>query len=331
MKLQPNIKLNDFRLIQKLGSGGMGEVWLAYQEGIDRKVAMKVLHTEYLNDEEVIKRFIQETKNTGKLQHPNIISAFDAGVVDNSYYMAMVYVEGKDLEKQLEIDGIFNEKKALKIIRDIAEALKYAWDKYKIIHRDIKPGNIMIDKFKNTKLMDMGLAKSLVDSNMNLTMTGQILGSPNYMSPEQALSEKQLDCRTDIYGLGVTIYHLVTGIIPFDDPSVMKTVQNVINKELPDASDINPEISKQCSLLIKKMIAKDPNDRHKNWSAVIDDINLVIKGEKPKLILSKNKKSKNRKEVSKENKSNNTIFIIFILFTVLAICAIGLLLFFLKK
>ncbi len=293
MKLSVNMAIDEYVLIKLIGQGGMGEVWLANQTEIDRKVALKILNSKLASNQKIVRRFIREAKNTGKLQHDNIITALDAGVTkDEIYYIVMSYVDGQDLDHIIENQGAFKEKKALKIANDIADALHYSWNNHMMIHRDVKPANIMIDKFEETKLMDMGIAKCLGDDTVALTMTGTIMGSPNYMSPEQAKGRPDVDFRADVFSLGTTLFHLVTGIPPFDDKKIANVISNVINEHIENPSKINPKVSKQCTQLIYKMTSKKPEDRYKSWETVMEDIELVKAGHSPKFAINPNIKNK---------------------------------------
>ena len=195
--IKPGIKIAGYEIVRRLGAGGMGDVWLANQTAMERKVALKILSPALTSDQEFIERFLKEIKTTAKLEHPNIVTAFDAGVDGKIYYLAMSFIDGVLLDDLLDSGKNVQEKEALRIVRSIADALRYAWDDFKILHRDIKPANIMLDTRKNAKLMDMGISKSLSEEK-GLTMTGMIVGTPYYMSPEQARADADIDCRADI-------------------------------------------------------------------------------------------------------------------------------------
>ena len=278
--IRPGMKIAGYEVVRRLGAGGMGEVWLANQTAMDRKIALKILSPALTSSSEFIDRFLKEVKNTAKLEHPNIITAHDAGVDNGIYYLAMSYVDGAVLEDLLSIDKKVPEKEALRIVRCVADALRYAWDEFKILHRDIKPANIMLDSRKNPKLMDMGISKSMSEEK-GLTMTGMIIGTPYYMSPEQARAEADMDSRSDIYSLGSTLYHLVTGEVPYDATTAMGILMKHMADPFPPPQKKNPLISDECSTLLEIMMAKSPNDRQKTWEDVISDIDLVISGKFP--------------------------------------------------
>ena len=274
------VKLGGFVLEKLLGFGAMGEVWLARQLAMDRLVALKLLSREYTLDSSFIDRFLKEVRISAKMDHPNIITAFDAGCDNDIYYLAITYVDGETLEDRFERIGALPEKEALKITMEISEALCYAWNDFKIIHRDIKPANIMIDRKGVAKLMDMGISKS-ANEGAGLTMTGTIIGTPYYMSPEQGTGDRELDFHSDIYSLGATLYHIVTGVLPFDATTALGIVSKHITEPLPSPLDKNPAVSEQCSSLIETMMAKSKEDRQASWEEVISDIRLVLDGKFP--------------------------------------------------
>lgn len=278
--INPGMTIGGFVIERQLGIGGMGEVWLAVHKAMDRKVALKILSPALTGDSDFVTRFMAEVKVSAKLEHPNIVTAYDAGSEDGTYYLAMTYVNGKELDSKLKSDKVIDEREALRIIRSIAEALKYAWDEFKILHRDIKPSNIMLDARGNAKLMDMGISKSMCE-NKGLTMTGMIVGTPYYMSPEQARAETELDSRSDIYALGTTLYHLVTGEVPYEASTAMGILTRHITEPFPPPQLKNPALSDECSVLLEVMMAKKAEERQQDWSAVISDIDRVLSSKFP--------------------------------------------------
>ncbi|OGV51468.1 MAG: hypothetical protein A2017_13380 [Lentisphaerae bacterium GWF2_44_16] len=278
--IHEGMEVAGFRLERKLGTGGMGEVWLSHQVAIDRKVALKILSPTLTNNKDFVARFMQEAKMAGRLEHPNIITAFDAGVDKGIYYLAVSFVDGIELKDKIRVEKIIPEKESLKIIGQIAVALRYAWEDFKILHRDIKPANIMIDRRGVAKLMDMGISKSISEDS-NLTMTGVIMGTPYYMSPEQALAKADIDFRADIYSLGATLYHIVTGSVPYDAETAVGILTKHITDPFPQPKLINPNISDQCNALLEVMMAKKKDNRQKSWDDVILDIDLVAEGKMP--------------------------------------------------
>ena len=278
--IEAGVILGGFVLEKQLGFGAMGEVWLAHQQTMDRKVALKLLSREFTLDSQFVDRFLKEVRLSAKMDHPNIITAFDAGCDKDIHFLAISFVDGFDLDQRLTEVEILPEKEALKIVHEISSALCYAWNDFKILHRDIKPANIMIDKKGSAKLMDMGISKS-VNEEAQLTMTGTVIGTPYYMSPEQGMGEKDLDCRSDIYSLGATLYHLVTGALPFEATTAIGIISKHITEPLPPPQNTNPDLSDACTAFLEIMMAKGCEDRQQTWEEVIEDIDMVLAEKMP--------------------------------------------------
>ena len=278
--IQPGTTVGSYRIECKLGAGGMGEVWLAQHATMQRAVALKILSPAMTVDPEFVKRFMHEVQTTAKLEHPNIVTAFDAGHDGDIHYLAVSYVDGEEVDELLQEQGVMPEEDALLIARGVAEALEYAWDKFRMIHRDIKPANIMLTSDGVPKLMDMGISKSMAE-DVQLTMTGYIVGTPHYMSPEQARGETDIDFRADVYALGATLYHMVTGTRPFRGTTVMAVLTRQITEPLESPRKRNPDVSEGCAALIEAMMAKDPRDRPGSWGEVVRDIDRALDGKMP--------------------------------------------------
>ncbi|MCK5845125.1 MAG: protein kinase, partial [Victivallales bacterium] len=278
--LESGAVCGDFKLLERLGAGAMGEVWLAEQTSMERKVALKVLFPQLASDKRFVARFLKEAKNSAKLAHPNIVTAFHAGVDRGIYYLAISFVSGDTIESALDNAQVYEEKEALRIVRDIALALEYAWGEFKILHRDIKPANIIIDKKGVPMLLDMGISKSL-DEDSTLTMTGTVVGTPYYMSPEQAIASEDVDFRSDIYSLGTTLYHMLTGSVPFQAGTAMAIIMRHLHDDLPPPRERNSEITENCDTLLHVMMAKKREQRPQSWTALVNDISEVMAGRPP--------------------------------------------------
>jgi hypothetical protein len=274
--LGPGARIGGFEIERRVGTGGMGEVFLARQVRMNREVALKVLPPAMTKNRELLERFIHEVHMAGKLEHPNIVTAFDAGEEDGYHYLAMSFVDGEDLADRLERELRLPEREVLSICYRVARALGYAWDNHKLLHRDIKPGNIMIDRSGEIKLMDMGIAKSLGEDSNNLTMVGLFVGTPYYMSPEQAMSVSDIDCRSDIYSLGATMYHLLTGCRVYDGPTSMAVLSKHLSEAVPEPRNRNATISEATNTLVVRMLAKNRDDRPQNWDALADDVRALL-------------------------------------------------------
>lgn len=268
--------IGKYELTAKLGSGGMGSVYKAKQKSMNRMVALKILAPRLAKDKDFVKRFIREAQIAGQLSHPNIIRAIDVGEANGHYYFAMEYVKGKTLRKILSERIRIPEIEALRIARDIASALQHAHS-HNVIHRDIKPDNIMITVKGEAQLLDLGIAK-IKGSDTAITMAGEALGTALYISPEQASGSKETDIRADIYSLGATLYHALTGEPPFegDNPGAI-IIKHIQNLPVPPKK-INPNISDNVEKLIMKMLQKKPDDRYKDPTALLEDIALIMTG-----------------------------------------------------
>lgn len=246
----------------------MGLVYLAHDKRLDRKVALKVLQLDPNLDEEdkqkTVNRFYIEGRSLAKLTHTNIVSIYDIGEEDSQYYMIMEFLEGKSLAKLLQIKSPFSVDLVISIGIQITNALSYIHER-NILHRDIKPGNIMLSESGTAKLTDFGLAK-LTDTKHSLTQTGSLFGSLVYIPPEQALGSKSLDNRADIYSLGVTLYELVTGVSPFHDETIAVVIKKILEENPVNPSSIIKSIPKELDEIILKSIKKSPDERYKNIS-----------------------------------------------------------------
>ncbi len=251
--------LPGFEIVERIGQGGMGTVYKARDLIGGRWIAVKLLAPFLAADEEYVKRFFVEARNLQKLHHPNIVGAYDAGIAGDHKFFVMEFVEGPTLEKVLQKKGILKESLALEITRQIAQALDYAWT-HKIIHRDIKPQNLMITHDRIVKLCDLGLSKD-VTSDVSLTMTGSVNCSPPFASPEQAQGLKDTDIRSDVYSLGVTLFQMLCGELPFKGNSPGQFLLQHVTQKPPNPRSKNPKMSPTVSQLILRMLEKEPKDR----------------------------------------------------------------------
>jgi serine/threonine protein kinase len=257
------LKISGYRVKKKIGQGGMASVYLAIQESLDRPVALKILSPDYSNSPEFSKRFLNEGKILASLRHSNIITIHDIGIEHGMHYIAMEYVEGKDLKSKLRT-GI-KPSTALDYTETIADCLQVA-HKRNIVHRDVKPANVMFREDGTVLLTDFGIAKQLGGTS-DLTVTGSTLGSPHYLSPEQAQA-KPLDGRADIYSLGIMLYEMLVGKKPYQGDSDINTVLKHIIEPVPTL----PDHFKSFQPLLDKMIAKAPSDRFGDVAALINAI-----------------------------------------------------------
>lgn len=276
-EIASGVVIGGFEIKGLIGKGGMGEVYLARQVSMDRDIALKILPAHLTRDKSLVERFLKEVRNSAQLDHPNIVTAYAAGEDDGIYYMAMTYIRGENLDAILQ-RGPMDEHETLELCRKIAGALRTAWNEHGMIHRDIKPENIIVDQKGVPKILDMGLSKSMHDSAQTATNPDTIMGSPNYMSPEQIESSDNVDFRADMYSMGTSMYHMLTGTIPFYGGSYINTLKRQSNEQLPDPRTINPHISDACVSFMERLLAKHPKHRFASWEELIEALDLVSKG-----------------------------------------------------
>lgn len=268
----------DYVIRKKLGEGGMGAVYLAENANIDQRIAIKVLHGEAAQNDELVKRFNREAKAISRLTHPNIIRVFIFGrTEDDLVYLAMEFVEGKPLRNVLAEAGVFEELRAIKVMRQALHALQEAHD-MGIVHRDLKPDNIMITHFRGVKeyvkVLDFGIAKVKEPdgSQQKLTQAGVVYGTPEYLSPEQAQA-KELDGRSDVYSMGCILYELVTGRVPFQsNTAVAILASHVYDQPKRPAEVAKRSISPEMDRIIMKAMEKDPKDRYQTTMEFLSDL-----------------------------------------------------------
>ncbi|MBI4712714.1 MAG: tetratricopeptide repeat protein [Planctomycetes bacterium] len=268
-----------YNLARKLGQGGMGAVYLAYDTVLNRQVAVKIV---VLEDEESIQRFMREARATAKLKHPNIITVYDFGVFEKYYYLTMDYIEGPSLDGLLkDKDNHLTPRRTAEMFYQIALAVDYAHQEG-IIHRDIKPSNILIDRNGNTYLTDFGLAKELSSAKVghSLTLSGTILGTPSYMSPEQAKGDKaRIGPRSDIFSLGATLYHALTGQTPFKTGEIYEILDSVVNADPTPPRKVLASINQDLETICIKCLEKEPANRYQTAGELANDLRHYLDGE----------------------------------------------------
>ena len=276
-----DIHFGEYLVLEELGRGGMGTVLLAKHRRMDREVAIKILPITILESKAAVARFYQEVKVAAQLSHPNVVHAYDAGEHHGFHYLVMEYVRGHDLARVLEQLGPLPTSLALDYVSQAAAGLEYAHRKG-VVHRDIKPANLLLDDEGTVKVLDMGLARlgGMVggERSLHLTTTGQVMGTVEYMSPEQAEDTRTADHRSDIYSLGCTLYRLLTGESPFARDTVVKTILAhrdapipwIECEKEPDRLAVNP--------IFQRMVAKSPADRYQSVTALMSDIQPILEG-----------------------------------------------------
>ena len=256
--------LKHYKVLSVIGEGGMALVYKSRDERNASIVALKVLKRGETVDQENLQRFLKEFKTGSKLNHPNIMQVFEIGEVEGTYFIAMEYINGSSLQEILDEKGRLSQEGTLKIAIQVAKALEFAFNQ-RIIHRDIKPENILISREGEVKITDLGLAKELKRYvSVNITKTGEGIGTLHYMSPEQVENTRDVDQRADIYSLGATIYECLCGQPPFDEVGVWKFVEAINEKPPPDLNERVPNLHPAVWPVVQKSLAKRPEERQQN-------------------------------------------------------------------
>jgi beta-lactam-binding protein with PASTA domain len=269
---------NRYRLLRPLGSGGMADVYLAHDDTLDRDVALKVMSSRYAGDEEFVERFKREAQSAAALSHPNIVSIFDRGESeDGTYYIAMEYLPGGTLKDRIVKCGALPAHTAAAVALQMAEALRAAHER-NVIHRDIKPHNILVTGLGDVKVTDFGIARAAASSTM--TRTGHILGTAHYISPEQAMGEP-VGPASDLYSLGVVLYEMLTGELPFDADTPLGIAMKHVNGHLRQPKELNPAVPDGINAITLRLLAKNPDDRYASDSELIEDLERICDGLDP--------------------------------------------------
>ena len=263
-----------YRLERKLGSGGMADVWLAEDQELGRKVAIKMLHERYANDTQFVERFRREATHAAGLSHPNVVSIYDRGAAEGSYFIVMEYVEGRTLKELLVTRGPCPVPVAISYVRQVLAALRYA-HRNGIVHRDIKPHNVLVDHEGRVKVADFGIARA---GSSQMTEAGSIIGTAQYLSPEQARGAP-VDESSDLYSTGIVLYELLTGELPFTGETPVEIAMKHLSQVPPAPSSIRPEIPRDLDLVVLRALAKEPADRYRSATEMDRDLELVGRGE----------------------------------------------------
>ena len=274
----PNIPFLDF--IGIAGRGGMATVWRAWHKEFQRDVAVKVLDSSFAANGKDIRQFMIEVRTMSNLHHQGIVQGYGADYADGSYYCIMDYVDGYTFGSLLNRKKHIAEADALVICESVADAMKYAWENFGIVHCDIKPENIMADRDGTVKITDLGLCQSQAAMKRNLSQVDEVIGTPAYISPEQIFGDVELDCRADIYSLGATLYHLTTGRMLFPLTNNDDILRAHVDEEqsAPDPRLFKPDLSQNFVNLMACMLVKDRGYRYQSWDEVFTDARIVEEG-----------------------------------------------------
>ncbi|HZT78619.1 MAG TPA: serine/threonine-protein kinase [Gemmataceae bacterium] len=275
-------RIPGYELLDKLGQGSMGTVYKARQLSMNRLVAVKVLHPRLAANPEFLRRFTREAHLAAKLSHNNIVQAIDVGSAGVLHYFVMEYVEGVTIKEELERGKIYEEREAVDIALQVAQALAHA-SKRGLIHRDIKPANVVRTADGIAKLADLGMARETADERQAHAEKGMAIGTPHYMAPEQVRGREDIDVRADIYSLGATLYHMVTGQPPFPMDGVDAVLLAHVKEELTPPDHLNTKLSSGLGEVVEFMMAKDRRQRYRTPEDLIIDLECLLNGEPPKL------------------------------------------------
>jgi eukaryotic-like serine/threonine-protein kinase len=274
-RLSSTVLSGRYRLESKLGSGGMSTVYLALDEVLDRPVAIKLLHREISEEADQLERFRREARAAARLSHPNLVGVIDAGEDDGRPYIVFEYIEGRTLKRRLQEEGDLPVDEAVAYAIEIGRGLTAAHAR-KLVHRDVKPQNVLIDPDGRAKVTDFGIARSL--ETKGLTATGRVLGTTDYVSPEQAMGE-DVDERSDVYSLGVVLYEMLTGEVPFQAETQVGVAMKHVNEPMPDVQTRRPEVSAAVASVVDRATTKDPRDRYSTVAQMVRDLEQTLEVE----------------------------------------------------
>ncbi len=278
---EDGISLPNLRLEAVLGRGGTATVYQARQVSTGREVAVKVLDADFVRTEEDVGRFLHEAKACARFRHRNIVRVYDVGVEQGIYYFVMELVQGYTFAHYLQRKERVAVGDVLIILEAVTAALRYAWEKFRVVHCDLKPDNLMVDADGTVKVMDLGIARSLLTARGSAAdRDGEIMGTPAYMCPDQIYDLPDLDCRADIYALGATAYHLLTGTVLFPGKTDQQVVEAHIGPNFArDPRALAPTVPRPLALMLNRMLAKDRVLRYPNWETLAADISRLYAGE----------------------------------------------------
>jgi serine/threonine-protein kinase len=271
-----------YQLLEKLGRGSMGTVYKAQQLSMNRLVAIKMLHPRLAADPRLLKRLTREAHLAAKLSHNNIVQAIDVGAAGSLHYFVMEYVEGTTIKQELEAGKIYSEHDAIEIVLQVAQALQHA-HRRGLIHRDVKPANIILTAERIAKLADLGMAREKTDEAVARAEKGLTIGTPYYIAPEQIHGQEDIDGRADIYSLGATLYHMITGQPPFPGNKIEPVLDAHLHKELTPPDHLNTSLSSGVGEVVEFTMAKDREQRYRSPDDLILDLECLLNGKPPKL------------------------------------------------
>src|ERR671935_882174 len=262
-----------YRILNRIGSGGMADVYRAEDTHLGREVALKVLHRRFAEDDEFVQRFRREASSAAGLQHPNVVQVYDRGEWDGTYYIAMEFLEGRSLKQIIREEGPLDPDRAIDIVIQVLRAERFA-HKRGIVHRDIKPHNVIVDDEGNAKVTDFGIARA---GASDMTETGSILGTAQYLSPEQAQGHA-VSASSDLYAIGIVLYEMLTGRVPFDAESAVSIALKHVSEAPPPMAVLNPDVPAELEQVVMWALNKNPVDRPANADQFITALEQAREG-----------------------------------------------------
>src|SRR4051795_10403869 len=263
-----------YELEELVGTGGMSSVFRAHDRMLDRKVALKVLHEQYTEDEEYVERFRREARSVAQLSHPNIVTVIDRGEADGRQFIVFEYVDGENLKGVVNSGGALPVETAVSLSHQIARALAFAHEQG-LVHRDVKPQNVLLNGDGRAKVTDFGIARSM-DVQHGMTQTGAVLGTSDYIAPEQAQGQS-VNAQTDVYSLGVVLYELLTGEVPFPGDNFVAVAMRHINEPPPSARERRRDVPPRLDAALQRAMAKDPRDRYPSMDAFCAELEACLR------------------------------------------------------
>src|SRR5919109_246914 len=263
-----------YRIDAEIASGGMSTVYLAFDQTLERPVAVKVLHSEICGDPSALERFRREARTVAQLSHPNVVMVIDAGEDDGRPYIVFEHIQGETLKDRIRRLGPLPISAAVAYAIEIGRALEAAHER-QLVHRDVKPQNVLIDEEARAKVTDFGIARNLGGEGLPLTAAGRVIGTTDYVSPEQAL-DHQVTPQTDVYSLGIVLYEMLTGEVPFKGESKMDVAAKHVRESLPDVQKRRPEISAALAAIVERATAKEPSNRYRSATEMVRELEDVL-------------------------------------------------------
>jgi len=295
-----------YRMLELIGQGAMGKVFRAEQVSMGREVAIKILHPRLAKRRDFLERHKREAQMAARLSHPNLINAIDVGQAGEIHYFVMELVDGHTLRDELDAGHVYDEQEAINVIIKVAKALEHAHERG-LVHRDVKPANVVVMEDGTVKLADLGMAQDTEDAELVKSERGQRIGTPYYMAPEQIEAQRDIDGRADLYGLGAMLYHMVTGRPPFPSKKVQKVLDDHLNRRPEPAHKVNEDVSKDLSAVINKLLQKQPQRRYGSVADLLTDLYDLLAGLPPSIALPKSKKRRGRDEEEEEEREPPTL------------------------